>query len=85
MIARLLTAIGLMALAPALWAAGALEGEVQRQPLNTSAIVMFLAFVGATLYITYWASKRNTSTSDFYTAGGSITGFQKSWLEGSHL
>jgi cation/acetate symporter len=76
MIARLLTAIGLMALAPALWAAGALEGEVQRQPLNTSAIVMFLAFVGATLYITYWASKRNTSTSDFYTAGGSITGFQ---------
>lgn len=76
MIARLLTAIGLLAVAPALWAAGALEGEVQRQPLNTSAIVMFLAFVGATLYITYWASKRNTSTSDFYTAGGSITGFQ---------
>ncbi|PTS81959.1 cation acetate symporter [Pseudomonas sp. HMWF032] len=76
MIARILTAIGLMALAPALWAAGALEGDVQRQPLNTSAIVMFLAFVGATLYITYWASKRNTSTSDFYTAGGSITGFQ---------
>ncbi|MWV14080.1 sodium/solute symporter [Pseudomonas sp. R-28-1W-6] len=76
MIARLLTAIGLLALAPALWAAGAIEGDVQRQPLNTSAIVMFLAFVGATLYITYWASKRNTSTSDFYTAGGSITGFQ---------
>ncbi len=76
MIARILTAIGLLAMAPALWAAGALEGEVQRQPLNTSAIVMFLAFVGATLYITYWASKRNTSTSDFYTAGGSITGFQ---------
>ncbi|MWV15770.1 sodium/solute symporter [Pseudomonas sp. L-22-4S-12] len=76
MIARLLTAIGLLALAPVLWAAGAIEGDVQRQPLNTSAIVMFLAFVGATLYITYWASKRNTSTSDFYTAGGSITGFQ---------
>ncbi|VXB66660.1 putative sodium:solute symporter [Pseudomonas sp. 8AS] len=76
MIARLLTAIGLLAITPALWAAGAIEGDVQRQPLNTSAIVMFLAFVGATLYITYWASKRNTSTSDFYTAGGSITGFQ---------
>ncbi|WXL26336.1 cation acetate symporter [Ectopseudomonas mendocina] len=76
MITRILTAVGLMALAPALWAAGALEGDVQRQPLNTSAIIMFIAFVGATLYITYWASKRNTSTSDFYTAGGSITGFQ---------
>jgi cation/acetate symporter len=76
MITRILTAVGLMALAPALWAAGALEGDVQRQPMNTSAIIMFLAFVGATLYITYWASKRNTSTSDFYTAGGSITGFQ---------
>ncbi|KRW58894.1 cation acetate symporter [Pseudomonas sp. TTU2014-080ASC] len=76
MITRILTAVGLLAITPALWAAGALEGDVQRQPMNTSAIVMFLAFVGATLYITYWASKRNTSTSDFYTAGGSITGFQ---------
>ncbi len=76
MIARLLTTLGLMAVAPALWAAGALEGDVQRQPLNISAILMFVAFVGATLYITYWASKRNTSAADYYTAGGSITGFQ---------
>ncbi|MCU1717794.1 cation acetate symporter [Pseudomonas sp. 5P_3.1_Bac2] len=76
MIKRSLSALALLAIAPALWAAGAIEGDVQRQPLNVSAIVMFLAFVGATLYITYWASKRNTSTSDFYTAGGSITGFQ---------
>ncbi|WP_137971455.1 cation acetate symporter [Pseudomonas sp. F(2018)] len=76
MIARLLTAIGLMAAAPALWAAGALEGEVQRQPLNMAAIVMFVAFVGFTLYITYWASKRSKSAADFYTAGGGITGFQ---------
>ncbi|MGE8496433.1 MAG: cation acetate symporter [Pseudomonas sp.] len=76
MIARLFGLIALMVAAPALWAAGALEGEVQRQALNTSAIVMFLAFVGGTLCITYWASKRNTSTSDFYTAGGSISGFQ---------
>ncbi|HWV08088.1 MAG TPA: cation acetate symporter [Pseudomonas sp.] len=76
MMARLFGLIALMVAAPALWAAGALEGEVQRQALNTSAIVMFLAFVGGTLCITYWASKRNTSTSDFYTAGGSISGFQ---------
>lgn len=76
MIARLLTFAVLLLTSSALWAAGALEGEVQRQPMNTSAIMMFLVFVGGTLYITYWASKRNTSTSDFYTAGGSITGFQ---------
>ncbi|BAN47029.1 cation acetate symporter [Metapseudomonas resinovorans] len=76
MIARILAVLGLMAVAPVLWAAGAIEGDVQRQPLNTSAIVMFVAFVGATLYITYWASKRSKSAADFYTAGGSITGFQ---------
>ncbi|WP_394561163.1 cation acetate symporter [Aquipseudomonas alcaligenes] len=76
MIVRLLTAIGLLAAAPALWAAGAIEGEVQRQPLNVAAIVMFVVFVGATLCITYWASKRSKSTADFYTAGGGITGFQ---------
>jgi len=76
MIARLLTFAVLLLTSSALWAAGAIEGDVQRQPMNTSAIMMFLVFVGGTLYITYWASKRNTSTSDFYTAGGSITGFQ---------
>ncbi len=76
MITRILSTLGLLALAPTLWAAGALEGDVQRQPLNISAILMFVAFVGATLCITYWAAKRNTSAADYYTAGGSITGFQ---------
>lgn len=59
-----------------LLAADALTGEVQRQPLNVPAIVMFVAFVAATLFITYWASKRNRSASDYYAAGGRITGFQ---------
>ncbi|MGH8434743.1 MAG: cation acetate symporter [Pseudomonas sp.] len=76
MIARLLATLGLFAFAPALWAAEALTGDVQRQPMNVSAIVMFVAFVGATLFITYWASKRNNSTADHYAAGGRITGFQ---------
>lgn len=35
-----------------------------------------LLFVGGTLYITYWASKRTRSRQDYYTAGGRITGFQ---------
>lgn len=58
------------------FAAGAIEGEIQKQDLNISAIVMFLLFVGGTLGITYWAAKRTKSAKDFYTAGGGITGFQ---------
>ncbi len=76
MIARNLAACALLAFAPALWAADAIAGAVERQPINVAAIVMFVAFVGATLFITYWASKRNNSTADHYAAGGKITGFQ---------
>ncbi|MCW1873355.1 cation/acetate symporter ActP [Erwinia sp. INIA-01] len=57
-------------------AADAITGAVERQPTNVEAIVMFLIFVAATLGITYWASKRTRSRSDYYTAGGNITGFQ---------
>ena len=76
MIGRLLATLGVAALAPSVWAAEALTGEVQKQPLNISAIIMFVLFVGATLCITYWASKRNKSAADYYAAGGKITGFQ---------
>jgi len=57
-------------------AADALTGDVQQQSTNYEAIIMFLMFVAATLGITYWASKRTRSRSDYYTAGGNITGFQ---------
>jgi cation/acetate symporter len=56
-------------------AGGAIEG-VQKQPLNISAIAMFMVFVLATLGITKWAAGKTKSTADFYTAGGGITGFQ---------
>ncbi len=69
----LLGGMGLMAQMPA-WAAGAIEGEVKKQPINIAAIGMFLIFVLSTLGITYWASKQNKTASDFYTAGGSISG-----------
>ena len=58
------------------FSAGAIEGEVEKQALNVSAIIMFLIFVGGTLMITYWAAKQTKTASDFYTAGGGITGFQ---------
>ncbi|WP_143807388.1 cation/acetate symporter ActP [Pantoea conspicua] len=57
-------------------AADAITGAVQQQAVNYQAIIMFVIFVGATLGITYWASKRTRSRSDYYTAGGNITGFQ---------
>jgi len=60
----------------AAFASGTISGEIQKQPLNIPAIVMFVIFVGATLGITYWAAKRTKSAKDFYTAGGGITGFQ---------
>ena len=60
----------------ALVAADAIQGDVAKQPLNLTAISMFLAFVAATLGITYWAAKKTKSTKDFYAAGGSITGLQ---------
>lgn len=60
----------------ALAAVGDLSGEVQRQAVNPSAIVIFLLFVVATLLISYWASRRTASSKDFYTAGGKITGLQ---------
>jgi cation/acetate symporter len=43
---------------------------------NYMAIIMFILFVGVTLFITYWASKRTQTASGFYTAGGNITGLQ---------
>lgn len=58
------------------WAGDALTGAVEKQPLNMSAILMFFAFVAATLGITFWASRRTRSAADFYAAGGGITGFQ---------
>ncbi|TRM52877.1 sodium/solute symporter [Achromobacter sp. LC458] len=43
---------------------------------SMSAIVMFLTFIAGTMGITYWAAKRTRTTSDFYTAGGGLSGFQ---------
>lgn len=40
------------------------------------AIIMFLIFIAATMGITWWAARKTQSTSDIYTAGGGISGFQ---------
>ncbi len=56
--------------------ADALTGDVEKQNINITAITLFLMFVAATLFITYWAARKTKTTKDFYAAGGGITGFQ---------
>ncbi|MDB5757003.1 MAG: cation acetate symporter [Burkholderia sp.] len=60
----------------AAWAASESLGQTVKQPTNWTAIIMFAAFVVFTLFITKWAAAKTKSASDFYTAGGGITGFQ---------
>lgn len=57
------------------WAAAVIEAT-QKQPINWTAIAMFIFFVALSLGITKWAATRTRSAADFYTAGGGITGFQ---------
>ena len=71
---RLLGLLGLTAVAA--FAGGDATFEAVQRDLNIPAIVMFFIFVGATLGITYWAASKTKTASDFYTAGGGITGFQ---------
>ena len=70
------SAAALSLLLPALAIAAPDLGATQKQPLNWHAIGMFFVFVLMTLGITYWAAGRSKSASDFYTAGGGITGKQ---------
>ncbi|WP_323144010.1 cation acetate symporter [Massilia phyllosphaerae] len=71
----LAAAFALLALAGSAMAAPDL-GQATKQATNYTAIAMFAVFVLLTLFITKWAAKRTRSASDFYTAGGGITGFQ---------
>ena len=45
----------------------------------TTSLLMFLIFIVITLGITYWASRRTGTTTEFYSAGRTITGFQNGW------
>lgn len=48
--------------------------------------LVFSSIIAATMYITYWASKRVKSTADFYAAGNSISGLQNGWaIAGDYL
>lgn len=44
--------------------------------MSIVGLVFFVAIVGLTLVITYFAAKRTNTASEFYTAGGGLTGWQ---------
>ena len=70
----LVAGLGLLAGGSAFGAAFDTGGA--KADVNPVAIGMFLAFVLATLFITYLSNKKSQSASGFYTAGGNITGMQ---------
>lgn len=71
--------IGLQA-AP-VFAAGAVANEYR-----WLTFLVFSSIIAATMYITYWASKRVKSTADFYAAGNAISGLQNGWaIAGDYL
>jgi cation/acetate symporter len=70
---RTLPLLGLLVAAPALAASSA---AADQRATNWAAIGMFAGFVLVTLAITRWAARRTRTASDFYVAGGGITGFQ---------
>ena len=76
LLTQFIASLGLLGLSATALAGPALEGTIEKQATNWHAIIMFCVFVAMTMGITYWAASRTKSTSDFYTAGGGITGFQ---------
>ena len=43
---------------------------------RTLTLVLFLAVVAVTLYVTLWASRQNKTAADYYAAGRTFSGFQ---------
>ena len=76
LIASTLSATILFLFSGVVAAAEGVSGPVEKQSLNITAIVIFSLFVMVTMLITWWAAKRTTSKSDFYTAGGGIPAWQ---------
>jgi cation/acetate symporter len=85
LIKQLLALLALGTVAGVALAAGGDVGQAAKQATNWTAIGMFAAFVAGTLWITKWAAAKTRSASDFYTAGGGITGFQNGGRDGHRL
>ncbi len=49
------------------------------KPNRTITVGVFLIIILATLVVVYWAARRTKTASDFYAAGGGISGVQNGW------
>lgn len=63
-------------LLPAAASAQVHQSAAPQTHASPSAIALFILVISITLGITWWAARRTKSKSDFYAAGGQITGFQ---------
>ncbi|HBG08029.1 MAG TPA: cation acetate symporter, partial [Geobacter sp.] len=54
----------------------------QKRELKTNKVItlsMFAVIIGITMGVVVWAAKQTKTASDFYAAGGGITGTQNGW------
>jgi cation/acetate symporter len=78
-------ASALAILAPMVTAPAFAQGGVGER-YRWLTFVVFAGVIAITMYVTYRAAKRVRSASDFYTAGGSVSGLQNGWaIAGDYL
>jgi cation/acetate symporter len=74
-------AVSLVAIATPALAQGAVADQ-----WRWLTFVVFGAIIALTMFVTYIAAKRVKSVSDFYTAGGGVSGLQNGWaIAGDYL
>jgi len=84
MSARRLTLAGAFALA-AISTPALAQGAVPER-FRWLTFVVFGAIIAVTMYVTYVAAKRVKTASDFYVAGGGVSGLQNGWaIAGDYL
>ncbi len=70
----------------AIFSAPALAQNAVNDEYRWVTFAVFAAIIATTMFVTYIAAKRVKSASDFYTAGGGISGVQNGWaIAGDYL
>jgi cation/acetate symporter len=76
---------GMVALLPVVSTGAYAQGAVTPE-YRWLTFLVFAVIIALTMYVTYVAAKRVKSASDFYTAGGGVTGLQNGWaIAGDYL
>jgi cation/acetate symporter len=78
--------LGLFAVAMPLVSAPALAEGAVADKWRFLTFAVFAAIISLTMFVTYIAAKRVKTASDFYTAGGGVSGLQNGWaIAGDYL